>query len=418
MDRIQVKDLREDGPVDYGQVLDDAADLLRMSKDKDAECDEDDLDDQEEDDYDEAEGHVFIIYPRTQRTFYNTLLKGMLLWKRPPHDHCSRCDDFDTNVHRISELTSALNGTASNPEYKKHQALILEAGGPTQAWTELRDLQLQQPDLKKHVDWSKEQRSYVTFRKENLEPHQALLELDYGGFVDSGGNKVSAWSASVFTSGRKKLPEHIDFFFDAANQKKNKRPGAKKDGQTGIFFLHELLDGSRSPDGSGKSLLKRLLPLVNHLILSGDTGNGYRAYEMLEELGKSFSELMYSMELIPLAPGHAWNNTDSRFAHLNIFLTALKSTSRVFGAEQIAAAFHEASNAQLAKRRKFMVRSLVFFRVVRSTGSKERAQKKKELGATLKDNRLDGGSMGVRGLIFFDFSFEGIVHVFTCYLKT
>jgi hypothetical protein len=330
--------------------------------------------------------------------------RSSFLWKRPPHEHFSRCADFDTNVHRISELTAALNSTASDPGYKEYLEVIKQAGGNALAWKELRDTQLQQPDLKKHVDWAKEQRAYLTFRHINLTRSQALWQLDYGGFTDSGGKKVSVWSATVMTKQRE--DEHIDFFFDAANQT-SARPGAKKNGDTGIFFLSEVLDTSRSPDGSGVSLARRLFPEVTHHILSGDTGNGYRAYEMLEELSALFERYQTSVELIPLPPGHAWNKTDARIAYQNKFLAAFKAVSRLFGAEQFAAAFRAASDAKVTKRRKFMARSSVFFRVVKRTDAVERAEKKKVTGAMLKDDRLDGGAMGVRGFLYFDFSFEG-----------
>ena len=158
------------------------------------------------------------IYPRSIETFYGTVLKGMRLWKRPQHEYCSRCGDFDKNVLRINELTAALHSTASDPEHSKHVEVIQKAGGSQKAWQELRDAQYAQPDLKKHVDWSKEQRAYLKSREENLTDSEALLQLDYGGFTDSEGKKVSVWSATVMTKRRKGKPEHIDLFFDAANQ--------------------------------------------------------------------------------------------------------------------------------------------------------------------------------------------------------
>ena len=41
---------------------------------------------------------------------------------------------------------------------------------------------------------------------------------------------------------------------------------------------------------------------------------------MLEFLSHLKSKFGYTAELIPLAPGHAWNRTDARIAHMNIFL--------------------------------------------------------------------------------------------------
>ena len=199
------------------------------------------------------------------------------------------------------------------------------------------------PDLKKHVAWAESARSYLMERNTNIKRHEAHLELDYGGFTDSEGSKVSVWSATVMTAGQKQ--QHLDFFFNARR--------AKKNGTTGIFFLGEVLDKDRSGE-IGCSLMKSLFPDVSHLILSGDTGNGFRAYQMLDELSKLFKKYAYSVELVPLAPAHAYNRTDARLAHMNTFLNALKAYTRVFGAEMIARAFRMVSDPRHAKRRAFM----------------------------------------------------------------
>ena len=57
---------------------------------------------------------------------------------------------------------------------------------------------------------------------------------------------------------------------------------------------------------------------------------------MLQELSLAFAKYGYNVELIPLPPGHAWNLTDARIAHMNIFIKAIKRKGRVFGAEMIA----------------------------------------------------------------------------------
>ena len=131
---------------------------------------------------------------------------------------------------------------------------------------------------------------------------------------------------------------------------------------------------------------------------------------MLEALSCLFTQFNYTVELIPLAPGHAWNRTDARIAHQNVFLRNLKTKSRVYGAHEIAKAFHLASDKRHARRRKYMKNSHVFFRVVAQPCLENRAL----VGAMLVDEDLDGGHMGVRGFLYFDFSFTGanggIVH--------
>ena len=363
---------------------------------------------QEEMEQDEDDNHADVrtLCPRTSRFLYQTLLKGMRLWHRPPHNHCERCASYDKTAARIAELTAALTSVCTHPGYESNSKIVEAAGGEAKAWEELRALQIALPDLKKHVDWFNEVRAFLKAREAGLEVHEALLQLDYGGFTDSVNKKVSCWSASVIVQGR--LVEHFDFFFDQA-PKKEKDNGkgdpskARKDGQSGIFFLHELLDPKRSPDGDGVSIFSSVFPHVKHLILSGDTGNGYRAYEMLEHLSEAFNSMGFSVELSPLSPGHAWNRTDGRLAHMNTFLKVLKAKSRVFGAEGIARAFWAASNRALTTKRKFIERSHVYFRVVKTDKAKAAAMKKL-LGAQLKSEWVDKGHMGVRGLLYFDFS--------------
>ena len=84
---------------------------------------------------------------------------------------------------------------------------------------------------------------------------------------------------------------HFDFFFDSANQnlRKGEKGGktAKKDGKTGIYILSQLFDKAEAPTtlkSAGTSIFHSVFPSVTHLLLSGDTGNGFRAYEMLDEL--------------------------------------------------------------------------------------------------------------------------------------
>ena len=195
--------------------------------------------------------------------------------------------------------------------------------------------------------------------------------------------------------------ENFDFFFDAANQthKPGEDQGAKKNGKTGIYFLRELLDPTKHTNSEGKacSLLNYFYPDATDLLISGDTGNGYRAYEMLEFLIKVFELFGYKVELIPLAPGHAFNLTDARIAHINTFVRKLLRKSRVFGAEGIARALHTASNPSVARKRTFLSRSHIFFRRVRAEPDSINGN---ALGAMVTAKDLDKGHMGVRGLLY------------------
>ena len=324
----------------------------------------------------------------------------MRLWQLPPHDHCKRCADYEKGMARLTQLLPAVLSKVGDAEHEEHAKVCERAGGEAEAWIEVRKLQAAIPDLKKHVEWRDAQRKYLKTVEMNLEPHEVLLQLDYGGLTDSANNKISVWSVTALAADREQ--ENFDFFFDAASKKKSETGTAKKNGRTGKFFLGELLDPVSGKDGV--SLLRQRYPLATKVYLSGDTGNGYRAYEMLEELSELFEKYWLHVLLVPLAPGHAYNRTDARIAHINAFIKKIKRSGRFFGAENLPRLLHAAAEAG-ASNRKFMARSNIFFRKVPAETEADDI-KKKNYGAQLIHKSLDKGHMGVHGLLYFDFSFE------------
>jgi hypothetical protein len=409
LESIIIRDIRTESKVNMDDVLAEAGRREKKEKDAPAEPEfpwneQEDIKDVEEEEND-SEG-VPRFYPRCKKYFYRQVLKGMRLWNRPPHNHCERCGDYLKAKQRIIELQTALLSTENDPEHETHAAVVKRAGGSTTAWKTVRALANKVPDLQKHVNWEKETRPFLKRREVALELWETQWHLDYGGFNDSANKKVSVWSVTVMAKGRDQ--EHFDYFFDQAPSKDSHEEGtAKKDGLTGIYFLREMLDPAKSPENDGVSVFQKAYPGKTHLLLSGDTGNGYRSYAMLEELGTIFAKFGYTIELAPLAPGHAWNRTDARLAHMNTFLGALKACSRVFGAQAIAEAFHAASDSKLKNRRKYMARSHVFFRRVDIDRSKAKSLRK-TLGAHVSADDLDGGHMGVKGLLYFDFTVKGL----------
>jgi hypothetical protein len=248
----------------------------------------------------------------------------------------------------------------------------------------------------KHVNWKNEARPYLKSREMSLKWWEALWQLDYGGLNDSNNDKVAVWSVTVMAPNRQQ--ENFDYFFDQASSKNPAGAGAaKKDGQTGIFFLDDMLDPKKSPYNDGVCIYEHFYPKTSHFLASGDTGNGYRAYAMLDKLSRIHGEYGYTVELSPLAPGHAWNRTDARIAHMNTFLGALKAVTRVFGARGVSKEFHKATNINLKNRRKYMARSHIFCRDVHVDHKKAEAERK-NIGCMLESEDLDGGKMGVRGL--------------------
>jgi hypothetical protein len=55
--------------------------------------------------------------------------------------------------------------------------------------------------LDQHVEWRKQQRFFVQCCARDLEPHQLLLYLDYGGFNDSAGRNGLAEQMAVVVNG-------------------------------------------------------------------------------------------------------------------------------------------------------------------------------------------------------------------------
>jgi hypothetical protein len=345
-----------------------------------------------------------LLKPRSCKCFYNRILRGLRLWRRPPHNHCERCGLYTATQARIMELNQALCCSPNSPGYATRLEVIEGAGGNTKAWAELYAQQHRLPDLQKHMDWQADQRPYSISRERALTAREVMLYLDYGGFTDSANKKVSVWSATVMAMGR--LQEHFDFFFDQGGKGKDKDDTAKKNGQTGIAMLEELFDPAKSPTNDGISMFRHYYPHQDHIILSGDTGNGYRAYAMLEELSTFFAKYGLKVTLMPLPPGHAWNRTDARIAHQNTFLEALKDISNVRGAKEIAGAFHAAADPKYMGTRKYMARSHCFFRKVKHDPLGQAAIKK-NIGEQLHSAAVDKGHMGVRGLLYFDFSVKG-----------
>jgi hypothetical protein len=418
LDALTVHDIRPAEPLDIEKAIAEMDSVGQTLMDGDKEpwvCGEQGVGDEtgsetevveEGGEYEGAGYGARVLKPRCQQFLYGRVLAGVRMWHRPPHNHCDRCAQHDKACARFKELTTALSSVPNDPEYASHAAIVERAGGAVEAWAEQRALSRKLPDLQKHVAWNAETRPFLKKRELAMKPGEALWQLDYGGLNDSANKKVSVWSATVLAPGREQ--EHFDCFFDQAGKKdegvKGKEGAAKKDGQTGIFFLAEMCDKERF---DGKiCLFRHHYPEVYHIILSGDTGNGYRAYAMLEELSHMFAKYGYTVELSPLAPGHAWNRTDARIAHMNTFLRLLLAVSRVFGAKGIAAAFHEAAAYNRKHKRKYMARSHILFREV-AIDRELAAAVAMTIGKQLISADLDGGHMGVRGLLYFDFTVMG-----------
>lgn len=191
----------------------------------------------------------------------------------------------------------------ADPSLRAVAALVTRARGPTAAWTVVRKFGTRTEDLQRHLTWFASARAYLKNIEDNLNPPRGILWLDYGGVIDIVNIKVTIYSKTVLTvKGREQ--EHFDFFFGEASQA-HTRPRAKKNGKTGKYFLGELFDPKKDPEGVDGCLFSARYPQVTKIILLGDTGNGYHTYDMLEELSHFHTKYGYKVKLIPLPPGHA-----------------------------------------------------------------------------------------------------------------
>ncbi len=69
-------------------------------------------------------------------------------------------------------------------------------------------------------------------------------------------------------------------------------PGSvSKDRFSGMHALECILNPERDPMAQGVSVFKRLFPNIESIVLSGDSGNGFRSYSM------NWSEYSYALSV-------------------------------------------------------------------------------------------------------------------------
>ena len=146
-------------------------------EDEDAAYDKFDDDKEEERSEDEATRNqqmIITLQPRAKGTFYKSILNDLKCWKRPPHDHCDRCTEYQVSNDRITELTIALNHSPNDSEKEKFEGIVKHAGGRELARAEKKKLEAKIEDLREHVTWKVEQRGYLK-KREETKNHEALL---------------------------------------------------------------------------------------------------------------------------------------------------------------------------------------------------------------------------------------------------
>jgi len=272
------------------------------------------------------------------------------------HTHTQTCRKFEKYQHDIGAIASALQEEGDCKAW----------GGRVEAEALKKKMENALPTLKYHVDLLKRQRKNVTFpfsvcsvndgqltsvfhcqvkaMEVGLEERGAVLcYLDFGGFYDSEGGKVSCWAITFVTGPELGQSYTVAVFF----------PGTvSKDADAGYRALSLLLDPAQ-PSGENVSIFKRLfpdrhthserrhrqrLPKLRHVVvvpcsstMSCDIVGDSPTRRYLS--GMKFD---LNLELALLPPGHAHNLTDAFFARMNELFDNVKQSSRLVGSHAYA----------------------------------------------------------------------------------
>jgi hypothetical protein len=81
----------------------------------------------------------------------------------------------------------------------------------------------------------------------------------------------------------------------------------------------------------------------DHIVLSGDTGSGFRQTETLYYYSKVYHLYGKHMSVELLAPGHAWNMCDSHGGHLSDLFAPLKMTNELVAPQDACNAVNSSS---------------------------------------------------------------------------
>jgi hypothetical protein len=221
----------------------------------------------------------------------------------------------------------------------------------------------------RHVKWYRTQRAVVQRRSDTLKwedggKKEVLAYLDYGTIYDSDGKHVDIWSSTlVWRPNGTKQTHSFNIFYE----KKDWPNGTKnKNSSTGRMGLRELVDPACNVEGDyKKSALEDLCAGVTHLILSGDTGNGFRGVPMSYYHTMLWHLHRLVVEQIPLPPRHAWNLTDAQFARLNTFFRKLMRVGFLRGPKQFAEMLRRATDQRCTDARRLIKNCTSRFRIFR-----------------------------------------------------
>ena len=134
------------------------------------------------------------------------------------------------------------------------------------------------------------QRDYVRCKEQNLQEDEALVYIDFAKFYSSSGAKVKDHIFTVVTRAPNGTlnRRYIDCFFKGSSCAAATR-----------YIWTDLIENQGEFDGCSR------------LIITGDTGNGYRSWEMLLFYSTWYEKYGIEVELDFLCPRHAHSMCDA-----------------------------------------------------------------------------------------------------------
>jgi hypothetical protein len=310
-----------------------------------------------------------LLKPRCYATFYFDILKKVPIRKRPPDKYCVMCESRALILkHEKLGLMIAeckdLEG--SDVEKSKHAFNWGKYKTQEDAMKAYRNMGHLVRRRRRHKAWYRSQRRVVKNREESLRwdelVKEVLLYLDYGTIYDSAGKHVDIWSATLVACPKgEKAIRYFNIFYE----KLDRPPGEpNKNSNTGRMCLKELLDPACNVESDSKtSVLQELFPGATNLILSGDTGNGFRGLPMSYYHTMLWKPYQLLVELMILPPRHAFNLTDAHLAHLNIFFRKLMRLSFLHGPKEFCEALQRATSPRVMGARKLIKNVIARYRV-------------------------------------------------------
>jgi hypothetical protein len=173
------------------------------------------------------------------------------------------------------------------------------------------------------------------------------------------GKHVDAYGATLIT--RKEANGDFEMHSFVLIYEKERPNGEKnKNGNTGRMAMRELVDPERN-GSKGISRLHEIVGDANHIIPTGDTGNGLRGLPMCWWYTMFKRLYGLTVEYIPLPPRHAFNHTDRLLARLNTFYTKLMRLVFLIGARAFVNALSKATDPSMTRPLHLVKRCTVIF---------------------------------------------------------